>query len=243
MSVPRGRAEEARAQMLELFPGGFEEIDHADGVELAAYTDSGGEEWFWHTFGSARSEGVPEDWSERWRRFHRPVVVGPLWIGPPWEAPPPGILPVVIEPGRAFGTGAHATTRLCVELLLEVKPTSLVDAGCGSGVLAVAAARLGFAPVTALDRDPAAVEATAQNARANCVAVEVRHVDVVSEALPRAGLTVANIAFEPVCGVEFASPCVITSGYLRSQQPELRGYRHVGRRCEDEWAADLYERG
>src|SRR4029450_12991759 len=71
----------------------------------------------------------------------------------PWEAPDPGSIVVVVDPGRAFGTGAHATTRLSLELLLGVSPASLVDVGCGSGVIAVAAAKLGFAPVVALDSD------------------------------------------------------------------------------------------
>ncbi len=79
-----------------------------------------------------------------------------------------GLIDLVVDPGQAFGTGAHATTRLCLELLLDVEPRgSLADLGCGSGVLALAAARLGFAPVVALDHEAAAVEATLENARAN----------------------------------------------------------------------------
>ena len=89
----------------------------------------------------------------------------------------PGVIDLVIDPGRAFGTGAHPTTRLCLELLLELAEAergSLCDLGCGSGVLAIAAARLGFGPVTALDSDRLAVEATAANARDNGVALGAR---------------------------------------------------------------------
>ena len=148
VTVPPAEAERARAVMLELFPEGFEERDSPDGVELTAYTDAGGEERLWSAFGGARSTDVEEGWEDRWRAFHRPVRIGPLWVGPPWEQPDADAIPVVIDPGRAFGTGAHATTRLCLELLLDVPGGSLLDVGCGSGVLSIAAAKLGFGPVS-----------------------------------------------------------------------------------------------
>src|SRR5205814_10308700 len=110
---------------------------------------------------------VAEGWDDAWRAFHHGVVVGRLWVGPPWEAPPPAVEAVVIDPGRAFGTGAHPTTRLCLELLQELRPTSLLDVGCGSGGLPIAAALLGFAPVFGVDTEPASVKATLANARAN----------------------------------------------------------------------------
>ena len=160
--------------MLELFPGGFEERDHADGLELVAYTDDAGEERLWAAFGEVTAIDVPGGWEDRWREFHKPVRIGRLWVGPPWEPPPVDGEAIVVDPGRAFGTGGHATTRLCLQLLAELEPRSLLDAGCGSGVLAIAAARLGFAPVTALDHDPKALEATARNAAANGVSVECR---------------------------------------------------------------------
>ena len=103
--------------MLELFPEGFEEVEADGGIELAAYTGPGGEERVWQVFGPGRVEDVDPDWGERWRAFHRPIRVGPLWIGPPWEEPDPDALPVVVDPGRAFGTGSHPTTRLCAEHL------------------------------------------------------------------------------------------------------------------------------
>ncbi len=160
--------------MLELFPQGFEEVDLADGIELVAYTDASGEERLWHVFGGVRGQDVAADWRDRWKAFHHPVRVGPLWIGPPWHDPPADAIPVVIDPGRAFGTGAHPTTQLCVELMLELEPTSVVDFGCGSGVLSIVAAKLGFAPVIALDADENAVAATIANAAANGVEVDAR---------------------------------------------------------------------
>ncbi len=242
MSVSAARAEEARAGMLELFPAGFEEIEQADGVELAAYTDSSGEERLWHAFGGGLSRPVESGWEERWRQFHRPVRVGALWVGPPWESPPDGATAVVIDPGRAFGTGAHATTRLCLALLAEDPRGSLLDLGCGSGVLAIAAAKLGFRPVTALDLDPQAVEATERNAEANEVTVAVRRVDVLADPLPRADVVVANITVAAVGGLAERVECdrLVTSGYLEVDAPRLSGFRQARRVVAEGWAADLH---
>jgi ribosomal protein L11 methyltransferase len=230
--------------MLELFPGGFEELEHSDGLELVAYTDSAGEERLWAAFGEVRTEGVPAGWEERWRDFHRPVQVGTLWIGPPWETPPPGVDAVVLDPGRAFGTGGHATTRLCLQLLSELERGSLLDIGCGSGVLAIAGARLGFAPVVGLDHEPAALDASARNARANGVELDLRLGDALTEPLPAADVTVANISLDAVeqLGPLMSSRTVVTSGYLECDDPALRGFRREQRRTEGGWAADLFRR-
>src|SRR6266508_1864708 len=141
--VAASDAEIARARVLVLVPEGFEEVDAGDELELVAYTDADGEERIRAAFGSVDSAPIEQGWEDRWREFHRSVRAGGVWIGPPWEKPPTDALAVVVEPGRAFGTGAHPTTRACVELLSRVEPVSLVDAGCGSGVLAIVAAKLG----------------------------------------------------------------------------------------------------
>jgi ribosomal protein L11 methyltransferase len=238
------RAEVARAVMLELFPEGFEEVDRTGGVELVAYTDAGGEERLWQAFGGARSTDVEDGWEERWRDFHRPVRVGGLWVGPPWETPPAtGSLVVVIDPGRAFGTGAHPTTRLCLELLQELTPGSLLDVGCGSGVLSIAAALLGYTPVLGVDTDEAAVEATVENAAVNNVAVTTRLVED-DEGLPPADVVVANISAAGIVGLagRVDGAHLITSGYLQPDEPAVPGYRRVERRNLDGWAGDLHIR-
>jgi ribosomal protein L11 methyltransferase len=230
--------------MLELFPEGFEEVEADGGLELAAYTGPGGEERVWQVFGPGRVDEVEQDWGERWRAFHKPVRVGPLWIGPPWEEPDPRSLAVVVDPGRAFGTGAHPTTRLCAEHLCALAPGSLLDLGCGSGVLSVAAAKLGFAPVTALDVDPAAVEATRLNALANDVEISVATGDVVEGRLPAADVAVANIelSLSELAATRVPARVVVTSGYLVADRPTPAGLRHVARFEADGWAADRFER-
>jgi ribosomal protein L11 methyltransferase len=228
--------------MIELFPEGFEELESGDGLELVAYTDSRGEERRWQAFGSASVDEVEPGWEQRWRRFHRPVTVGRLWIGPPWETPPPDAIAVIVDPGPAFGTGAHQTTRLAIELLTAVPTGSLLDVGCGSGVVAIAGAKLGFAPVAAVDVEPQAVSETTRNARANGVSVDVRCVDALAAELPPADVTVANITLASVRAVarRLASDRLITSGYLVSDEPALPGWERLERRQLDGWAADLH---
>jgi ribosomal protein L11 methyltransferase len=181
---------------------------------------------------------VDESWPDAWRDFHHGVRIGALWVGPPWEEAPPDATAVVIDPGRSFGTGAHATTRLCLELLQEAEPGSLVDVGCGSGVLSIAAAKLGFGPVGAFDIDDVALETTAANARENGV-----DVDILGE-LRQAELALMNIALDVVEKMlpQLSVGRAIASGYLERDEPEVDGWRTLERRVRDGWAADLLER-
>ena len=217
------------ALLLHIFPEGVEELDGA----YAVYADEAP-----LGFDVVEADDVAEGWEDGWRAFHHGVEVGRLWVGPPWEEPPEGATAVVIDPGRAFGTGAHATTRLCLELLQDVEPTSLLDVGCGSGVLSVAAAKLGFAPVSAVDIDEVALETTRANADASGVAVEV------GAGLRPARLAVKNIALDVVERMlpELPVERAITSGYLERDEPQVDGWRGVTRRVRDGWAADLLER-
>ena len=226
--------------MLELFPEGFEEIDRPGGVELAAYTDSAGEERMWAFFGGVRAADIDGGWEDKWRAFHRPVRVGRLWVGPPWEAPDDDALAVVIDPGRAFGTGSHPTTQLCLAALQELEPQPLLDVGCGSGVLSVAAALLGFTPVVAVDIEAPSVDATRMNAEDNGVELDVRLV-AADDVLPSAELVIANISLESVEALDGRIECttLVTSGYLASDTPALPGFRHVARRTLGGWACDL----
>jgi ribosomal protein L11 methyltransferase len=227
--------------LIDLFAEGFEEREHAGGlVELAAYTERTDAVALLAPLGPVTETPVAAGWETAWRGFHRPVRIGPLWVGPPWEAPDDGATAVVIDPGRAFGTGAHPTTRLCLELMLGLEPSGLVDLGCGSGVLAVAAAGLGFRPVLALDVEDAAVDATRANAAANGVEVDARRADVFADPLPDLEVAVANIAREPVerAAERFPGRTFVSSGYLAGEHPAPVGWRAVGRREAEGWAAD-----
>jgi ribosomal protein L11 methyltransferase len=198
---------------------------------LAAYPD-------------AAVTAVADGWEDRWREFHHGVAIGPLWVGPPWEAAPTGATAVVIDPGRAFGTGAHGSTRVALELLLGESQGSLLDVGCGSGVIAIAAARLGFGPVVAVDVDEVAVEVTLANAAANGVEVDARAADVRDGGLPHADLAVANISLELVeaGAASIDAPRLITAGYLAADRPSLPGFEPVARVERDGWAGDLFSR-
>lgn len=244
VTVSAERLEEARAVFVELHPEGFEEVETPGGVELAAYTGAAGERRLRAAFGRTESAAVEEGWEDRWRAFHRPVRIGRLWIGPPWEPAPADALAVVIDPGRAFGTGAHPTTRLCLELLVELPRGSFLDVGCGSGVLAIAASRLGFAPVAAVDEDPVALEAARANVAANRASVSVQLADALRDPLPTADAATANVALHAVEQVAARLDCrlLVTSGYLAGERPWLPGFRPLGRREVDGWAADLFER-
>lgn len=242
VSVPPAEVELAAARLLEAFPSGLEERELGDRVELAVYTDEVGEAAMRAAFPEVTTDVVADGWEDRWKEFHQPVHVGGLWIGPPWIVPPPGEAAVVVDPGRAFGTGAHATTRACIELLAQLERGSLLDAGCGSGVVAVAAVRLGFAPVRAVDLDPVAVEVARRTAHVNDVSIDVSCADVLLDALPAVDVVVANIDPRVVETLlaRVAAAVAVTSGYSASQRPSTDVWDHVDRLEVEGWAADVW---
>jgi ribosomal protein L11 methyltransferase len=200
---------------------------------------------------------VPDDWDERWKAFHRPVDIvgaaGRVRVRPPWEPSAQfddGTLDVVIDPGQAFGTGAHATTRLCLELLLDHGPRppgAFADWGAGSGVLAVVAAKLGYTSVRAVDFDPLSVEASAENARVNGVDIAVGRVDLTARPGPWAPTVCANLLrpllltvaerLERPPGLLIASGLLVDEADEVSAAFEARGLRTLDRRTSGEWAA------
>jgi ribosomal protein L11 methyltransferase len=264
---PPEQAEPVLAQLLELAPNGVEEERGPGWVEYAIY-GAPGEVPDLGQLQAAAGDGVvevsasavPDDWADRWADFHRPIEVADrIRIRPSWERPRAGLLDVVIDPGQAFGTGAHPTTRLCVELLAELAAQgvtgSLADWGTGSGVLAISAAKLGWRPVLACDREPAALETAARNARANGVEIELSRVDVRETMPPSADTVVANLT-APLLGAVAAriweAPSLpsrlVCSGMLASESDvvsssfEELGFRRRRRREERDWSALLLTR-
>lgn len=205
------QAELVLAELTVLAPGGVEETSGDGYVEFEIYGAEGelpdlGEEEALIAGGTVQvsASEVADDWADRWRTFHRPLMIGDpkkgpaVWIRPPWEPARPELAEVVVDPGQAFGTGAHPTTRLCVEALLEVAGEggpfgALTDLGCGSGVLAIAAGKLGWGPLEGCDHDPAAVEAARENAAVNQVAVRFERTDLKAGLPKLAATTVANL--------------------------------------------------
>jgi ribosomal protein L11 methyltransferase len=261
------------AELLELAPGGVEEVDGDGFVEYAVYGAPGelpefpeGEASVGGVRVTVRGEPVAEDWAERWKAFHEPVLVEAspgsapaVWIRPPWAASREDALDLVIDPGQAFGTGAHPTTRLALELLLGLRAGagaargSLADLGCGSGVLAIAAARLGFAPVIAVDYEPAALDATRDNARVNGVQLDrIERMNLREEPPPEGDIVVANLTRPLLLAVaarmaeagQRGSRALILSGLLDEEADEVVeafGLAERERRSAQGWTAVLLQ--
>jgi ribosomal protein L11 methyltransferase len=238
-------AEVAYARLEPLLVDGFEEVASAAGVEFALYGESLPSEDELRALAGelivgVSREVVARDWERAWHEYLGRVVVGAVAVRPPWvegsEAD------IVIEPGTTFGAASHPTTRLCLELLQERPGGGLADWGCGAGTLAIAAARLGYAPVCALELDPAAVDIARDNCAANGVLVEVRSGDVTKGA-PVADTVVANLTLPLLNSLAVVPPrTLIASGFLEGQQVFLDGLVERERRELDGWAAVVLER-
>ena len=265
MRAPAEAAEEVLAALLELAPAGVEQVDGKDEVEYAVYGAPGelpalpeGEAEVGGIRVLVSGTEVADDWAERWRRFHEPVLIAErVWVRPPWAEPATaaGVIDLAVDPGQAFGTGAHPTTRLCVELLVGLADAgraegSLADLGCGSGVLAIAAAKLGWAPVTAVDSERAAVAATLANAFDNGVALEdVERGNLREDPPPRADTVTANLMRPLLLRLagRFDPPprALILSGLLEHEADEVveafQPLREVRRLTDRGWSAALLE--
>lgn len=238
------------AELTVLSPGGVEETAGDGYTEYAIYGAEGelpdiGE------VEAASGDGlvevvateVEDDWAERWRAFHKPLEISAgddqgnpvgtsFWLRPPWEEIGPGEFEVVIDPGQAFGTGAHPTTRLSLELMLELHDRglsggALTDLGTGSAVLAIAAAKLGWGPVAGYDHEEAAIEAAIENAEVNGVDIALARLDLKA-GLPDLGPTVvANLTaplLEMVAGqmtADTAPDRLVCSGLLERERERV----------------------
>jgi len=267
--VRRDAAEEAIERLVLLGATAIEERDEttmtgagaADAACLVAgFADSAARDAAALALSHGGVEAIPMDvaddgWSSGWRAFFKPVELSRLLIVTPWmRVEARGRATIVIDPGLAFGTGGHATTRLVLELLERRAierglPAEVLDVGTGSGVLAIAAIKLGATSAVAIDIDPAAVIATRENAAANGVdaAVEAR-AGTAAEVSGAFALVLANIelaAFE-ICAASVAARVVpggelYVSGLLVSQVDACAalfpGFETIASAAEDGWAA------
>jgi ribosomal protein L11 methyltransferase len=257
-------AERVLADLVELAPGGVEEEAGPGWVEYAIYGAPGElpalpdlEAAVGDGLVEVTSQEVPDDWADRWQDFHEPVLVGErILVRPSWADPRDGAIDVVVDPGQAFGTGAHPTTRMCLELLLEIADAgeargALADWGTGSGVLAIAAAKLGFAPVVGCDQERAALDAAAASARANGVDLDLVRIDLRAAPPPQAPTVTANLT-APVLrdvarGIDASPGRVVCSGMLVSEADDVVaafaacGLRERDRRASGNWAALLLD--
>jgi ribosomal protein L11 methyltransferase len=254
--VKADQAETALANLLPLLGQGAEERDLGGSVEYAIYLPEGelpppeairalGGDAVMGTI----TEPVPEDWERRYLAHLGAVRTGAITIRPPWVQGAPEDL--VIDPDTTFGAGSHESTRLSLELLQRLEPGgALCDWGAGSGVLSIAAARLGWGPVTALELDPAAAAVIAGNARANGVELEVRApFDLLADELPWAPTVLANLT--PSLLGEIAVRLgrmperIVAAGLLTHSAGAVGALfpplRETARATEGEWVALLLE--
>jgi ribosomal protein L11 methyltransferase len=227
--VRREHAELALADLMAFAPGGLEEIEDGDAVEYVLYGAPGELPEIGDVTAAVGDALVEVSTSEvpevDWHSFHVPIDVGALRVRPPWHEPRAGALDVVIEPGQGFGTGAHATTRLSLELLVALTPEgAIADWGCGSGILAIAAAKLGWEPVLACDIEPESVDAAIEGARVNGVALEVSRCDVRAGG-PPAPTVLANLVrpllLQVAEGMQEVPERMIISGLERPEVDEV----------------------
>jgi ribosomal protein L11 methyltransferase len=203
LRVGAADVEEVLDAVLPALPGGLHVREDGNEVELAILARPGTpcEEELRDLAGShlldLRNAEVSDDWRNRRLSRYEPLVVAERFLLRPEWAPvsgDEGLIEIVLEQTPAFGTGVHPTTQACLATLAELDPSgSLADLGCGSGVLSIAAARLGWSPVVAVDIEPNSVATARRNADRNGVEIDVRRVDVAAEQPPEAGTLVANL--------------------------------------------------
>ncbi len=208
-----------------------------------------------HVLDLSRIEVEDEDWARRSQANLKAIRAGRLIVAPPWDIPAPpqstSEIVIIIEPSMGFGTGHHATTRLCLELLQDVEMTgrSVIDVGTGSGVLAIAAWKLGASEVAAIDNDPDALINARENLERNGASrvIEIRQEDLSSLTLPPADIVTANLTgavlqkyADPLRRLVKPGGALIVSGFSPEESRDvlaamdLRAEREVR---DGEWAA------
>jgi len=232
-----------------------------DGAAAAAVDSTERALWHLQAFdlgpvGVLQVHGVEDDWTDAWRQHYVPQRIGRVVVEPSWIDEPlgDGEVAVRMDPGMAFGTGLHPTTRACLELLQEVgpMPAAVLDVGCGSGILSLAALRLGAGRAVGYDTDSLAVDATRANAALNGLTERVgaRHGSLPELAVERFALVLANLVASVLVtlaprlaghtalgGTLLASGIVEARGDEVSRALEATGFRSVTRRVDGDWVS------
>jgi ribosomal protein L11 methyltransferase len=262
LTIPREAVDDVLDRLLPIAPAGVREVNRGDQVELLMRgAQAPGRDEAGRAAGAwphrLRERTVPDDWRERRLADYEPEVIADrIVVRPAWApSPPPGLIDVALTDSAAFGGGRHPTTRTCLELLAGVKPFgSFADLGCGSGVIAIAAAALGWAPVSAVDVQPVSVEAVHANAALNGVAVAASALDLLAHPPPLAAAFAANVppvVHERLAAL-LASPLpsiALVSGFGADEAPSvLSAYAQRGLRVRVQldahgWIVALLERG
>ena len=206
-----------------------------------------------------------ENWAESWKRHFKPLEISPrLLILPSWSnrTPRRGQSVVILDPGLSFGTGHHPTTAFCLEQVASLRDErcaqSFLDAGCGSGILSIAAAKLGYEPVVAFDFDPAAVRVARENAAANNVQFRLSQQDLTClpmRSRQKFDLVCANLIYDlliqerqSILGRLSALGTLVLAGILQTQFAKVRrayeeaGLRLVASRATKEWRSGAFRR-
>jgi ribosomal protein L11 methyltransferase len=213
------------AGLLDAFPAGLEERGDGEFVVYDVPPDLPG-------IAAVTEEPVAPGWETAYHAHLGRVVAGRFAVRPPWVEGEPDDL--VVDPGLAFGAGTHPTTRMCLELLPEGSGP-LADWGSGTGVLALAAMRLGYAPVLGIDLDTSQLEVNG---------VQALRLDLVHERAPYAPVVVANLTFPllvAVARVQERPELLIASGFLAGEELSLWDLRERERRELEGWAAVVLE--
>jgi ribosomal protein L11 methyltransferase len=262
--VPAAETEDLLDALLPMLPTGVQEEEAGEGWTELASTAAvlPGREALQAAAGCTledyAEEEVPADWRARRARFGRGgvLVAERVLVRQPWDPPAPaGVIDVVVERrGSTFGSGSHPTTQMCIGLLLALTPEGgAADLGCGVGTLAIVAAKLGWAPVVAVDRMAVAVDVARENVERNGVAVECAVADLARDAVPLASLLLVNapppVHARVVAAVTSEVRHVIVSGIVGEEVASvLADYARAGFApgealgTHDEWMAIRLER-
>ncbi len=205
-----------------------------------------------------------ENWAESWKRHFHPLEIGPrLLVLPSWskQKPKRGQAVVILDPGLSFGTGHHATTAFCLSQVAtrreDGRKQSLLDVGCGSGILAIAAAKLGYSKIAAFDFDPEAVRVAKENTKTNQVSFRIAQQDLTEmprRAAEKFDVVCANLIYDlliqerdRILARLAPGGTLVLAGILRMQFPQVQrafegaGLRLVASRAAKEWRSGAFQ--